>query len=192
MMRRLALWMLVVAPGVAAILVCGFYLFSDWAALNVAFARFERVASEGGDLRALFLAQSLDQVYRINCFADGVGVMLGAVLTAIGVHGLCVIPADQSGDKKSNGREVLAGAAGVGAALLLCVYLIGGVGSTNALRQAIVHGDADAVRAQVRGGSNVNDAFWWGARPLKLARGAAGGPERAQVIRALKDAGARE
>jgi hypothetical protein len=191
-MRRLALWLLVVAPGVAAIFVCGFYLFTDWAALNVAFARFERVVSEGGELRALFVAQSLDQAYRINCFADGVGVMLGAVLAAIGIHGLCVMPSTAGGDPRPTVRVALAGAVGAGASLVLCVYLIGRVGSTNAMRQAIVRGDAAAVGVQIRAGSDVNDAFWWGVRPLKLARRATGGPERAQVIQALKDAGAGE
>jgi len=190
-MRRTALWLFVVAPGVAAIFVCGYYLFSDWAALNVAYARFERVASEGGDLRALFLAQSLDQVFRINCFADGVGVMLGAILAALGVHGLCVMTATEP-ESQSSRRGLLAGAAGVGAVLVLCVYLIGRVGSTNALRQSIVRGDARSVGQQIRAGSDVNDAFWWGTRPLKLARKATGGPDRERVLRALKEAGARE
>jgi hypothetical protein len=40
----------------------------------------------------LFIAQSLQQSFRMNCFADGVGVLLGALLTAIGLHGLCTLP----------------------------------------------------------------------------------------------------
>lgn len=91
-MRQATLILFVVLPGLAAVIVCGYYLFSDWTALNAAFARFERVAASGADLRSLFVAQSLQQSFRINCFADGVGVLLGAILGAIGLHGLCTLP----------------------------------------------------------------------------------------------------
>jgi hypothetical protein len=190
-MRRLALWMLVVTPGVAAIFVCGYYLFLDWAALNVAFARFERLSAEGADLRALTVAQTMDQVFRINCFADGVGVMLGAILAAIGVHGLCLLPATE-GNSKLSAASTLAGVVAVVAGLGFCAYLIARVGTTNALRQAIARGDAASVRSQIRGGTDVNDQFWWGQRPLTLAQRAAAGADRDRIIRLLKDAGARE
>jgi hypothetical protein len=91
-MRSVVLVLLVVLPGLAAIFVSGYFLFSDWAALSAAFARFERLAASGADLRALTIAQTLEQAYRINCFADGVGVLLGAILAAIGLHGLCTMP----------------------------------------------------------------------------------------------------
>jgi hypothetical protein len=29
---------------------------------------------------------------RINCFAEGIGVLLGGILVAIGLHGLCLLP----------------------------------------------------------------------------------------------------
>jgi hypothetical protein len=83
----------VVVPGVAAVLVCGYFLFQDWAALSAAFTRFEQTAARGTDLRDVFVAQSFQETYRINCFADGVGVLLGAILAAIGLHGLCTLPA---------------------------------------------------------------------------------------------------
>lgn len=40
--RKLALFLLVVLPGVAAVGVSGYYLFQDWGALTLAFARPER------------------------------------------------------------------------------------------------------------------------------------------------------
>lgn len=43
------------------------------------------------ELRDLFIAAETDQVYRTNCFADGIGTLLGLVLTGTGVHGLCTI-----------------------------------------------------------------------------------------------------
>jgi len=92
-MRQSVLILFVVLPGLAAVLVCGYYLFSDWAALNAAFARFEGAVARNADLRSIFIAQSLQQSFRINCFADGVGVLLGALLMAIGIHGLCTLPA---------------------------------------------------------------------------------------------------
>lgn len=76
----------------AVVLVCGYFLFKDWAALSAAFARFESVVANGGDLRRVIIAQAYQQTFRINCFADGVGVLLGAILAAIGVHGLCTLP----------------------------------------------------------------------------------------------------
>lgn len=92
-MRQAVLVLFVVLPGFAAVFVCGYFLLSDWAALSAAFSRFERVAAGTGDLRSVFIAQSLQQTYRINCFADGVGVLLGALLTAVGLQGLCALPA---------------------------------------------------------------------------------------------------
>jgi hypothetical protein len=70
--------------------VCGYHLLRDWAALIAAFARLERAASSG-DLREIVIAQGYDSIYRTNCFADGVGLLLGALLFGLGVHGLCVL-----------------------------------------------------------------------------------------------------
>jgi hypothetical protein len=99
-MRRSLLLLAVVLPGAAAVAVCGRYLMLDWSALAAAFTRFERLEHDGADLRSLFVAHAYEQTYRINCFADGVGLMLGAVLTAIGLHGLC---APEPGSARSDG-----------------------------------------------------------------------------------------
>jgi hypothetical protein len=90
-MRHLALVLFAVLPGGAAAVVSGFYLFRDWDALTAAYARFQQLAGGSADLRSLFIAEAVQNVHRINCFADGVGVMLGAILAAIGIHGLCTL-----------------------------------------------------------------------------------------------------
>ncbi|MCU0550208.1 MAG: hypothetical protein MUC48_12735 [Leptolyngbya sp. Prado105] len=47
--------------------------------------------------RELSVAQSAEVRHRINCFAEGLGVLLEGVIVAIGVRGLCGLP-----DQKSN------------------------------------------------------------------------------------------
>jgi hypothetical protein len=90
-LRQAVLLLLLVLPGIAVAAVCGYYLLRDWAALIAAFGRLER-ATRGGDLREIVVAQGFDSIYRLNCFADGVGLLLGALLFGLGVHGLCTLP----------------------------------------------------------------------------------------------------
>jgi hypothetical protein len=90
-MRRLVLALCVLLPGLAAAGVSGFFLLRDWSALTAAFLRLEEVVRSGGDTRAVLAAQGYDQIYRLNCFADGVGVLLGLLIAAVGIHGLCTL-----------------------------------------------------------------------------------------------------
>jgi hypothetical protein len=83
---------MVMLLGLVAVLVSGYYLRLDWAALRAADTRFEQLAQQNASLNALFIAQARENVHRINCFAEGVGVLLGSILTAIGLHGLCLLP----------------------------------------------------------------------------------------------------
>lgn len=76
--------------GLLAALVSGYYVLQDWASLNLYYARFESLVMSAAPQRSLFIAQAHQNAFRINCFADGVGVMLGAILCAIGVHGLAM------------------------------------------------------------------------------------------------------
>jgi hypothetical protein len=91
-MRAVALWLLVVLPGAATVVVSGYFLLQDWAALNAAFVRFQQESRSAADLRAIFVAEAQQNLHRINCFAEGVGVLLGAILAAIGIHGICMLP----------------------------------------------------------------------------------------------------
>jgi hypothetical protein len=38
----------------------------------------------------LFVAEAQQNIHRINLFADVVWALLGAIVGAIGIHGLCV------------------------------------------------------------------------------------------------------
>jgi hypothetical protein len=93
---RVLLLSLVTLLGLLAASVSGYYLLRDWSALNQSYARFEQLALRGSDLRAVFIAEAQQNVFRINCFAEGVGVLLGGILAAIGLHGLCLLPRSRS------------------------------------------------------------------------------------------------
>lgn len=88
---RIAALSMIVMVGLTASLVSGYYVFQDWAALNMYYARFEKLVMSSAEMRSLFIAEANQNVFRVNCFADGVGVLLGAMLSAIGVHGLCIL-----------------------------------------------------------------------------------------------------
>ena len=84
----LSLFFFAVLPGLAAALVSGYYVFQDWGSLNRSWARWEKLAYSRGDAHLLSIAETQQNAFRINCFADGVGVLLGLILLAIGLHGL--------------------------------------------------------------------------------------------------------
>ena len=84
---------IVVLSGLSATLVSGHFARQDWHALNFYYARYEQAIEGKADVRAITIADAQQNAFRINCFADGVGVLLGGILAAIGVHGLCLLPA---------------------------------------------------------------------------------------------------
>jgi hypothetical protein len=47
-------------------------------------------------MRELSIAGAAEERHRINCFAEGVGVLLGGAITAIGIHGICTQPKRKS------------------------------------------------------------------------------------------------
>jgi len=90
--RVLTLVFGVIAPGLGAIALSGFYLFPEWSALDKSHRHYETLAAAGADLRELSIAEAAENRRRINCFAEGVGVLLGGVIVSIGIHGLCLLP----------------------------------------------------------------------------------------------------
>jgi hypothetical protein len=83
----------VVLPGFTAVGVCGYYTLRDWVALDAAFSKYQKLAAMPNiSERELAIAAHAETRHRINCFADGVGVMLGGVIAAIGLHGIFVMP----------------------------------------------------------------------------------------------------
>lgn len=71
--------------GLAACLASAYYVFADWHALNVFYARFESLVKSNAPERSLFIAATEQAAFRLNCFADGVGVLLGAILSVLGL-----------------------------------------------------------------------------------------------------------
>lgn len=90
-MRRWTLMLLAILPGLLVVTGAGYGALVDWAALRAAYARFEAVSRGSGDMRALFIAEAHQNIHRINLFADGVWMLLGAIPATIGVLGLCII-----------------------------------------------------------------------------------------------------
>ncbi len=92
-MRFTLLLLTTVLPGLAAIVVSGYFVMVDWVALSQAHARVEQVAqSPDRTIEAISIAQQAETRHRINCFAEGVGVLLGGIWTSIGIHGICTQP----------------------------------------------------------------------------------------------------
>jgi hypothetical protein len=81
----LVLGLLFFVGGLIACLASAYYVFQDWHALNVFYARFESLVRSNAPERSLFIASTEQAAFRLNCFADGVGVLLGAILAALGL-----------------------------------------------------------------------------------------------------------
>jgi hypothetical protein len=90
--RVLLLVATAIAPGLGAIAISTFYLFPEWSALDKSYQNYQKLAISGAAVRALSIAQAAENRHRINCFAEGVGVLLGGIMVSIGVHGLCTLP----------------------------------------------------------------------------------------------------
>jgi hypothetical protein len=188
--RRACLFLFVLLPGLAAVATSGHYLFHDWSALISAFARFEKVSASGADLRSVYIAGTLDSIYRINAFADGVGVMLGAVLFGVGVHGLCVpAPAADTEKRPARPKEALPVLAAAPLAVLITFGVLAElarrVSSTNDLRRAVIREDVPKVRELIAEGADPSDRLWWGASALDVARDQEG-PRHAELLSALQ------
>lgn len=91
-LRVLALLSLVVLPGAAFMGISGFYLMPEWATLTASHQNYQALAASGAAERELTIAQAAETRHRINCFAEGVGVLLGGIIFAIGIHGICTLP----------------------------------------------------------------------------------------------------
>lgn len=89
-MRQYLLLFLIVLPGVCGFVFCIYFALLDWRILQTAQAHWHHVAAHSKDLSVLFVAEANQNIHRINLFADVVWALMGAILAAIGLHGLCV------------------------------------------------------------------------------------------------------
>ena len=103
-MKWSALALLLIAPGLAIMVGCGYYLLVDWGALQTSYQHLENLVAQNADLRQLFIADAQQDAHRTNMFAEGVWFLLAALLAGLGVHGLCVMPR-----RAKSGAEARAG-----------------------------------------------------------------------------------
>jgi hypothetical protein len=90
--KLMALLLTSVLPGLGAMGLSGYYLFPDWVQLDQSHRQYQALAAQGQGVRELSIAQAAEMRHRLNCFAEGVGVLLGGIIFSIGVHGLCTLP----------------------------------------------------------------------------------------------------
>lgn len=91
--RQAILLVFVVLPGLVASAISGYYLLPEWAALETSYRRYRQVAgSPSSTLNELIVAKTAQDIHRLNCFAEGVGLLLGGVILSIGIHGICTLP----------------------------------------------------------------------------------------------------
>lgn len=50
---------------------------SEQAALDKSDRNYERLAATGANVRELSIAESAEMQHRLNCFAEGIGVLIG-------------------------------------------------------------------------------------------------------------------
>ncbi|MBE9128517.1 MULTISPECIES: hypothetical protein [unclassified Coleofasciculus] len=92
-LRQAILLLFIVLPGCAASALSAYYLLPEWVALERHHTYYQKLSqSPSSTLRDLSIAQAAENRHRINCFAEGVGVLLGGGIAAIGIHGICTLP----------------------------------------------------------------------------------------------------
>lgn len=95
--RYLSLLLLVVAPGIATTIISLSYMFPEWKALDASYQNYTQVAkSPNRTVQDLLIAQAAENRHRINCFAEGIGAILGLAIASIGIHGICILKSDRS------------------------------------------------------------------------------------------------
>ncbi|WP_293127239.1 hypothetical protein [Microcoleus sp. bin38.metabat.b11b12b14.051] len=91
--RILILLLLVVMPGFLASAVCAYYLIPEWATLTASYQDYRRVSeSPSATEKEILIAKTAQEIHRINCFAEGVGLLLGGIIVSIGIQGICILP----------------------------------------------------------------------------------------------------
>jgi hypothetical protein len=85
-----------IAPGLFFAGVSTYYLFQDWAALDRSFQQFQAVSKSNPTVQQLMIVKAAEDRHRINCFAEGIGVLAGWGIAAIGIHALCTTQALKS------------------------------------------------------------------------------------------------
>jgi hypothetical protein len=91
MLKRIILT-LITFIGLVGVVIFGYNSLIDWNALQLAYKNFIDVSQSSPELTTLFVAQTQQQIHRINLFAEGVWTLQSAILSGIGIHGICTSP----------------------------------------------------------------------------------------------------
>ncbi|PSB01699.1 hypothetical protein [Merismopedia glauca] len=95
--RYLSLLMLVVVPGIATTTISLYYMFPEWKALDASYQNYTQVAkSPNSKVQDILIAEAAENRHRLNCFAEGIGTILGLVIISIGIHGICTLSPSKS------------------------------------------------------------------------------------------------
>jgi hypothetical protein len=91
-MRYLLLIIFTILPGVLGVLIFGYYALADWHNLQQAYIPFAKAIQSKSSLETLFVVEAMQNIQRINLFADGVWTLLSLIIASIGIHGICLVP----------------------------------------------------------------------------------------------------
>lgn len=95
-MRRFALVLFLILPGLAIAAFCLFYALKDWGQLQIDYKHFQSVASSTASLTEVFKAYAAQDIHRTNLFADVVWALLGAIIASLGLLGICLLPRNKT------------------------------------------------------------------------------------------------
>ncbi|MBD0306853.1 MAG: hypothetical protein ICV80_01525 [Microcoleus sp. T1-bin1] len=96
-LRQIILLLFVVLPGLGTSAMSAYYLFPEWAALDAAYQRYRQVIeSPSSTQKDLLIAQTAQDIHRINCFAFMCGIAFRWIIVWIGIHGVCMLPPETS------------------------------------------------------------------------------------------------
>jgi hypothetical protein len=91
-MRYLLLVIFTILPGILGILIFGYHALADWHDLQQAYVSFAKAVQSKSSLETLFITEAMQNIQRINLFADGVWTLLSLIISSIGIHGICTVP----------------------------------------------------------------------------------------------------
>ena len=77
-----------IVPGLFFAGCSTYYLFQDWAALDRSLQQFNTLSQSQPIVQQLLIAKAAEDRHRINCFAEGIGVLGGWGIATIGIHAL--------------------------------------------------------------------------------------------------------
>jgi len=87
-LRTIILFSLLVLPGSAVVIVFTYWGIRDYTALVAANQRFTELVNEGASQKDLFILAHRENTHRINVGFDGTWMLLGGILTGMGILGI--------------------------------------------------------------------------------------------------------